>query len=653
MKKKKWKTFRHSGVLFAPPHTRKKIGIAVRGRKIKLDALQEEMVYQWAKKKDTPYAKDAVFRRNFTDDLAKELGPGMEGLRYEEIDFSEAFALVDREKLARELMTKEERKELAGKKKVEREGLKAKYGVAEMDGQEVEVGNYMVEPPGIFIGRGDHPLRGRWKPRVGHGDVVLNLDSKAPVPPGDWKEIVHERKSMWLARWKDELTGNRKYLWLADTAGVKQEREKKKYERAVGLSREIGRVRDSMIRDMASQDERRARVATACYLIYRTAMRVGDEKDEEEEADTVGATTLRKEHVTISADSIEFDFLGKDSVRWKESLPVGEGDGRFRENMAKMLADKREDEEIFNGISSSRVNKYLGEIHNTKGEGLTAKVFRTYLASSEVATYLKGNAGIREESARRKIYAAKMANLQAAKRCNHKRTVPKTFESGLKKRMDRLAAKKAARPWEKSEQALVKARQAKRKADGAIQKAKKAAAEVSSMLEDARQAAKDAEIALRKARREERTVPGAEKKGKRSNARTRILALQKRAKGRKGRIAALQKRLKARKDRIATLQKTLVKRKERISNLKEAINEKRRKHKEGVEGAELQIDLVKKTRDYNLGTSLRNYVDPRLFRFWADSVEADWKKLYTASLQKKFLWVDGERGSWKSISAKY
>ena len=43
-------------------------------------------------------------------------------------------------------------------------------------------------------------------------------------------------------------------------------------------------------------------------------MRVGDEKDPDE-ADTVGAITLRKEHIKIVGDTLHFDFLGKDSVQ--------------------------------------------------------------------------------------------------------------------------------------------------------------------------------------------------------------------------------------------------------------------------------------------------------------------------------------------------
>ena len=49
-------------------------------------------------------------------------------------------------------------------------------------------------------------------------------------------------------------------------------------------------------------------------MIHEVGMRVGDEKDEDE-ADTVGATTLRVEHIKrLDDQAIEFDFLGKDSV---------------------------------------------------------------------------------------------------------------------------------------------------------------------------------------------------------------------------------------------------------------------------------------------------------------------------------------------------
>ncbi|MDW7978383.1 MAG: hypothetical protein RMH74_06230, partial [Candidatus Caldarchaeum sp.] len=55
----------------------------------------------------------------------------------------------------------EYRKRLSAERKKLREELKARYGWAEMDGKKFEVANWMVEPPGIFMGRGAHPLRGQ------------------------------------------------------------------------------------------------------------------------------------------------------------------------------------------------------------------------------------------------------------------------------------------------------------------------------------------------------------------------------------------------------------------------------------------------------------------------------------------------------------
>ncbi len=102
-------------------------------------------------------------------------------------------------------------------KKAERERLKNFYGKAIVDGVEVDVANWLVEPPGLFMGRGQHPLRGRWKPRVKPSDVILNLGEDAPVPEGPWQNIVHDHSSTWLASWVETLTGKRKYVWLHDS----------------------------------------------------------------------------------------------------------------------------------------------------------------------------------------------------------------------------------------------------------------------------------------------------------------------------------------------------------------------------------------------------------------------------------------------------
>lgn len=520
----KWKTLEHNGIIFPPDFESKGISIKIKGQPVKLNLLQEEMVYQWAKKKDTPYVQDQVFQKNFVADFAATFGDKYKDLKITDIDFSEAFKVVDKEKDAKLLMTKEEKKSLAQKRKELREKMKSIYGKAILDGHEVEVANYMAEPPGIFIGRGDHPLRGKWKPKITQKDVTLNLGETAKVPPGNWKKIVHDHDSMWLACWDDYISGKIKYVWLADTASLKQERDKEKYDKAAKLGKEIKKVEEKILDAMRSKDPRVAKIATVCYLIYRTSMRVGDEKDPDE-ADTVGATTLRKEHIELEDHKIHFDFLGKDSVRWQETLTVEGNDQILYENIKKLIADKKPDDEIFDGITSRHVNAFLSGIV----KGLTAKVFRTYLATTEVKNYLKKHKDVKNKSENEKLYIAKMANLQAAIMCNHKRTIPKNFDATLEKKKEQL-------------------------------------------------------------KKLENTEPKTEKQ---------------------------KEKLKQRKEKL-----------------------------------KLAIELQKQTRDYNLGTSLRNYIDPRVFKAWADEVKADWEKLYTASLQRKFLWVKNVDTKWKDVIAQ-
>ena len=551
----KWKKLQHNGILFPPKYEKQGITIKVKGDTINLDINQEEMIYQWAKKKDTPYAEDKVFQKNFTKDFAKTLDSKFKKISYEDIDFSNAYKIVDKEKDLKEMMTKEDRKALSVKRKELREKLKIKYGIAIMDGKEVEVGNYMAEPPGIFIGRGEHPLRGKWKPRVTAKDVTLNLGKDAKTPEGDWGKIIYDNDSMWLASWMDVLTEKRKYVWLADTSGLKQDRDKEKYEKAVKLGNEIEKIKDRIVKDMKSKDPKISKISTACYLIYRTAMRVGDEKDPDE-ADTVGATTLRKEHVKITAKTIEFDFLGKDSVRWQETVVAEGHDKQFHENIKKIIEKKKPKDEIFEDITSRHVNQYYSGIV----KGLTAKVFRTYLATAVVKKYLVEHDNIKGKTANEKLYHAKLANLEAAMMCNHKRTIPKTYELTLQKKRDTLKKLEKEQVWKKTQEILKKVESTEPKTD--------------------------------------------------------------------------------------TQKKTKTK---RIKTLNQQIKKQKLKHKERLEKLELQLDLSEKTKDYAIGTSLRNYIDPRVFKAWTNEVGAEWEKLYTATLQKKFLWVKNEEVEWKNL----
>ena len=75
----KWKTLEHNGIIFPPDYESRGISVKIKGQPVKLDLLQEEMIYQWAKKKDTPYVKDVVFQKNFVADFAATFGGRYKG----------------------------------------------------------------------------------------------------------------------------------------------------------------------------------------------------------------------------------------------------------------------------------------------------------------------------------------------------------------------------------------------------------------------------------------------------------------------------------------------------------------------------------------------------------------------------------------------
>ena len=120
--------------------------------------------------------------------------------------------------------SKEEKKA----EKEEKDKLQEKYGFAMLDGHKEKISNFRVEPPGLFLGRGDHPKAGMLKKRIMPEDVTINCgkDSKppeCPVPGHHWGDVVHDDEVTWLAFWKDNINDHFKYVWLAPSSRLKGE----------------------------------------------------------------------------------------------------------------------------------------------------------------------------------------------------------------------------------------------------------------------------------------------------------------------------------------------------------------------------------------------------------------------------------------------
>ncbi len=184
-----------------------------------------------------------------------------------EIDFTQVKRFIVDEKAKKEAITKEEKKKQAEERKVKRLEFKEKYGYAEVDGQKLEVANWTAEPSCLFAGRGDHPQRGKWKEGPSEQDITLNLPPDVPKPAGNWKGIVWEPNKMYVAKWEDKLTGKIKYVWFSDTAFLKQNREKEKFQKAETFGKQIKQIEAHILKNLNDKDINSRKVATVAWLI--------------------------------------------------------------------------------------------------------------------------------------------------------------------------------------------------------------------------------------------------------------------------------------------------------------------------------------------------------------------------------------------------
>jgi DNA topoisomerase-1 len=403
---------------------------------------------------------------------------------------------------------------------------------------------------------------------------------------------------MWIARWRDRLSGKMKYVWPHDSSPLKQSKDREKFDKALDLRKQLGRVKRHINKNLDHEDPIRKKTATVTFLIDHCKFRVGDEKDDEEEAETIGASTLRPEHLNFNGDgTVTFDFLGKDSVRHllcvKMPAPV-------IENLKEFSVDP--ETPLFEGVDSKRVSDFLDEVMT----GLSAKVFRTHYATTAVEGKLKKTKLDPEAPDYVKKHAATMANLEAAKVCNHKRTIPKTWEQSLQRKKDRLNARRA--------RAKENERNLKQRIKDTEMKYKDRLESYEVKLGEHQDKLAEYEGQLREKKEQGKSTKGLEK-----------------------RISSKRKAIKTQRERTRKLETT---HKDRMAKLRERLANRKERDGQAIEKLGLQIKAQEETRDYNLGTSLKSYVDPRIYYDWGRGVGYDWRSYYSKTLQSKFSWVE-------------
>lgn len=434
---KKWNTLCHNGVIFPPYYKPLSIPIIYNGESIILSPAAEEYALYYAKYIDTDYIKKYQFNKNFWKDWKKICGPKITALL--DCDFSNFIKYIKQEKIKKQNMSDSQKQKLKEIRSKEDE----LYKIAYLDGNEQPVGNFRIEPPGIFIGRGNHPKLGRIKKRIFPEDIIINIDKACPTPliPDEysahkWGKIIHDNTVEWLASWKDEISNKTKYVWLGSNSILKTKSDLEKFELARELNKNIEKIRKKYMNDTKSDDILSKQLATCLYFIDNLALRVGNEKSNDE-ADTVGVTSLRVEHISLLPNNtIKLDFLGKDSIRYVNEIKV---DDIIINNIKEFMKDKDKKDELFEKINSNSINKYLQTLMNN----LTAKVFRTYnssiLLQNELNDITNNYSNYKKDDKPHLLLDLyNTANAKVAKLCNHQKNVSNGFKDSVHKIKDRV-----------------------------------------------------------------------------------------------------------------------------------------------------------------------------------------------------------------------
>ncbi|KAG8770804.1 DNA topoisomerase 1 [Ceratobasidium sp. 428] len=623
----KWTTLEHAGVLFPPPYEPlpKSVKMKYDGKSVDLPPESEELAGWFAALLETEHAADEVFQSNFFQDwqLVMKQHPPKNGVvinDFDKCDFRPMLEHFEAEKAKKKAMTTAEKKAA----KEAKDKAEEKYTTCLMDGRPEKVGNFRIEPPGLFRGRGKHPKKGKHKHRLRPEDVTINIgpNSDIPVPniPGKWAKVQHDQTVTWLASWKENINGNFKYVFLAAGSSLKGQSDMQKFEKARELKKHVDRIREDYTRDLKNKVSADRQRATAMYFIDRLALRAGNEKGEEE-ADTVGCCSLRYEHVMLEPpNKLIFDFLGKDSIRYYNVVEV---EPQIFKNIRIFKGDgKGEGDALFDRVSTGGLNKHL----TSYMKGLSAKVFRTYNASITFQKQLDENTP-EDADITQKLAAYNRANRMVAILCNHQKSVSKNHDASMGKLGDQLKGLKYNR---------MKLRHSLFTLDKKYKKKHPELDELESDLDDEfierwEDAKREEEI--QKARKKfekdnEKRVEKGEKEEKESVLEEKIDDIN----AEYDRLAQERGTGEALVPKGRTAEKIV----ESVGKLDEKIKMFKFKMQDKEEGKEVA-----------LGTSKINYLDPRITSAWCKKHGVPIEKLFAKTLLNKFPWAMEVDEEWK------
>ncbi|WP_428657341.1 DNA topoisomerase IB [Runella sp.] len=172
--------------------------------------------------------------------------------------------------------------------------------------------------------------------------------------------------------------GRKQYRYHADWSQV---RSTTKYHRIERFANQLPVLRERLENDMAANKLTYHKVvALAVRIIELTGIRVGNEAYKRMYG-SFGLTTLEDDNIEASASKVTFSFKGKKGIYHR--IPIRNSRlarlvQRCKDIPGKELFQYYDEEKNAHCITSTDVNTYL---HETVGDGFTAKDFRTWIGS--------------------------------------------------------------------------------------------------------------------------------------------------------------------------------------------------------------------------------------------------------------------------------
>jgi DNA topoisomerase-1 len=205
------------------------------------------------------------------------------------------------------------------------------------------------------------------------------------IPPA-WTDVAISTspKAKLQAVGKD-AAGRWQYLYHESHT---RNQELKKFKRLVNFAERLPGLRAKVKKDLRQKGLERERVMAAILRILLTCfMRPGSQVYASENG-SYGIATLRRNHVKVKGDTVEFDFPGKSGVRQQRQLTD--------RDVAKVIRAllKQPKKEVFyfrngNGevvdVKRRHINDYIKEV---MGERFSAKDFRTWAGTLVCASAL-------------------------------------------------------------------------------------------------------------------------------------------------------------------------------------------------------------------------------------------------------------------------